>query len=164
MLTHIVIFLLLLLAEVLYFRMADRCNIIDKPNERSSHSTIVLRGRLVMQTGDVSYLVFLMVYGVDGMLTIVHRILLHENLGEAHRKHAYQLMANELQIGHVKVSLFYMGLQLLVSLIFVCYIPNSPVAHWTYFGAVLVLLSLAYVAFMKKFYHLHEQYLASLKK
>ena len=44
MLTHIVIFLLLLLAEVLYFRMADRCNIIDKPNERSSHSTIVLRG------------------------------------------------------------------------------------------------------------------------
>ena len=31
-------------AELIYFRIADKCNIIDKPNERSSHSTIVLRG------------------------------------------------------------------------------------------------------------------------
>ena len=38
------ILLLLLLAEILYFRVADKFNIIDKPNERSSHSSIVLRG------------------------------------------------------------------------------------------------------------------------
>ena len=37
-------FILLLAIELLYFRIADRCNIIDRPNERSSHSTIVLRG------------------------------------------------------------------------------------------------------------------------
>lgn len=43
-LTYAVIFALLLLAELLYFRIADKFNIIDKPNERSSHSTIVLRG------------------------------------------------------------------------------------------------------------------------
>ena len=61
-------------------------------------------GSLIIKTTDVTYLVFLLVYGVDGCLTIIHRILLHENLGQAHRKHAYQLMANELKIGHVKVS------------------------------------------------------------
>ena len=44
MITYIIIFILLLIAELLYFRIADKCNIIDKPNERSSHSTIVLRG------------------------------------------------------------------------------------------------------------------------
>ena len=44
MLLYFLIFLLLLIAEVVYFRIADKCNIIDKPNERSSHSTIVLRG------------------------------------------------------------------------------------------------------------------------
>ena len=44
MIAYIFIFLLLLAAEVVYFRIADKCNIIDKPNERSSHSTIVLRG------------------------------------------------------------------------------------------------------------------------
>ena len=41
---YIIIFVLLLIAELIYFRIADKCNIIDKPNERSSHSTIVLRG------------------------------------------------------------------------------------------------------------------------
>ena len=41
---YIVVATILLVAELLYFRIADKCNIIDKPNERSSHSTIVLRG------------------------------------------------------------------------------------------------------------------------
>ena len=44
LLTYSIIAVLLLVAELIYFRIADRCNIIDKPNERSSHSTIVLRG------------------------------------------------------------------------------------------------------------------------
>ena len=43
-LTYIIIAVLVLAAELIYFRIADKCNIIDKPNERSSHSTIVLRG------------------------------------------------------------------------------------------------------------------------
>ena len=33
---------------------------------------------------------------VDDIHSLPDRIMLHENLGEAHRKHAYQLMANEL--------------------------------------------------------------------
>lgn len=124
---------------------------------------LFLIGRLVIQTFDVTYLIFLLVYGVDGCLTIVHRIMLHENLGEAHRKHAYQLMANELKIGHVKVSLFYMCLQLIVSLGFIFLVPNTQLAHWIYlFGAMLVL-SVAYVVFKKKYYHLHEEYLHQLE-
>ena len=119
-------------------------------------------GQLIMRTGDVTYLVFLLVYGVDGCLTIIHRIMLHENLGEAHRKHAYQLMANELKIGHVKVSLLYMGLQLMVSLGFVFIVPDTVLAHWIYLIGALVVLAVAYVAFMKKYYHLHENYLKEL--
>lgn len=34
--------------------------------------------------------------------------------------------------------------------------------HWIYLLAALVLLSLAYLLFMKKYYHLHAEYLASL--
>lgn len=120
-------------------------------------------GRLVVQTQDVTYLIFLLVYGVDGCLTICHRILLHENLGEAHRKHAYQLMANELKIGHVKVSLLYMGIQLAVSLGFIYLCPDSVAAHWGYLVGAIVVLAVAYVLFKKKYYHLHEEYLASLK-
>ena len=120
-------------------------------------------GKLIVQTGDVTYLIFLLVYGVDGCLTICHRILLHENLGEAHRKHAYQLMANELKIGHVKVSLLYMALQLVVSLGFIYLCPDSVLAHWMYLLGAVVVLGVAYVLFKKKYYHLHEEYLRQLK-
>ena len=132
---------------------------------------LFLIGSLILATGDVTYLIFLLVYGVDGCLTIVHRILLHENLGEAHRKHAYQLMANELKIGHVKVASFYALLQLAVSLGFIYLCPMLSTAtelslvawHWIYLVVALVALAVAYVLFMRKFYHLHAEYLASLK-
>ena len=121
-------------------------------------------GQLIMKTGDVTYLIFLLVYGVDGCLTICHRIMLHENLGEAHRKHTYQLMANELKIGHVKVSLLYMGLQLIISLGFVFLVPDIVLAHWIYLVCTLLVLAVAYVAFMKKYYHLHQAYLDEIKR
>jgi drug/metabolite transporter (DMT)-like permease len=90
--------------------------------------------------------------------------MLHENLGEAHRKHAYQLMANELKIGHVKVTLIYMALQLVVSLGFIYLCANTVAAHWIYLAGALIVLGIAYILFKKKYYHLHEEYLASLKK
>ena len=121
-------------------------------------------GSLILVTGDVTYLIFLLVYGVDGVLTICHRIMLHENLGEAHRKHAYQLMANELKMSHVTVSLIYMGLQLVVSLGFIYLCPNTILAHWIYLIAAAIVLIVAYVLFKKKYYHLHEEYLSSLRE
>ena len=329
MITYIIIFILLLIAELLYFRIADKCNIIDKPNERSSHSTIVLRGggivflisvwiwnaffgfqypwflagltlvagisfvddihslpdsvrliaqfaaaamafyqldilhwsmwwmillalivyvgatnvinfmdgingitagyslavliplalvnmddifveqsliistilsslvfcifnfrpkgkakcfagdvgsigiafiilfllgNVIIRTMDITWLIFLLVYGVDGCLTIVHRIMLHENLGEAHRKHAYQIMANELKVGHVKVALLYTVMQLVISLGFIYLCPDTVLAHWLYLVGVSAVLAIAYILFMKKYYHLHEEYLISLKQ
>ena len=41
---YIVFFIVLFLAELFYFKIADRFNIIDKPNLRSSHTQITLRG------------------------------------------------------------------------------------------------------------------------
>ena len=121
-------------------------------------------GRLIVKTGDVTWLIFLLVYGVDGVLTILHRIMLHENLGQAHRKHAYQIMANELKMGHVTVTSIYMALQLAISLGFIYLCPNTVTAHWIYMIGAIVLLAIAYLLFMKKYYHLHEEYLAALRK
>lgn len=125
---------------------------------------LFLLGNVIIKTEDITWLIFLLVYGVDGCLTIVHRIMLHENLGEAHRKHAYQLMANELKIGHVKVTSLYMVMQLAVSLGFIYLCPDTVLCHWMYLIGALAILAVAYVLFMKKYYHLHEEYLASLGK
>lgn len=125
---------------------------------------LFLLGNVIIKTEDITWLIFLLVYGVDGCLTIVHRIMLHENLGEAHRKHVYQLMANELKIGHVKVTSLYMVMQLAVSLGFIYLCPDTVLCHWMYLIGALAVLAVAYVLFMKKYYHLHEEYLASLGK
>lgn len=124
---------------------------------------LFLIGSLALKTKDVTWLMFLVVYGVDGCCTIVHRMLLHENLGEAHRKHAYQIMANELGMSHVTVSLLYMGLQFVVSMAMIYLVPDTVLAHWVYLTAVLAILIVAYVLFMRKYYHLHEEYLATLQ-
>ena len=124
---------------------------------------LFLLGNVIMKTGDITWLVFLLVYGVDGCLTIVHRIMLHENLGEAHRKHAYQIMANELRIGHVKVTVLYMAIQLCVSFGFIFLCPNTALCHWMYLAGALTILAAAYVLFMRRYYHLHEEYLAALE-
>ena len=140
-----------------------KCFAGDVGSVGAAFIVIFLLGRLILQTGDFTYIVFLVVYGVDSVLTIVHRIMLHENLGEAHRKHAYQLMANELGMEHTVVSALYMVLQLVICVGMIL-IPNTPAWHWGYLIAVAAVLAVAYLLFMKKYYHLHEEYLKSLGK
>ena len=41
---YLIILVLLFGVELFYFKIADKCNIIDKPNLRSSHTSITLRG------------------------------------------------------------------------------------------------------------------------
>ena len=121
-------------------------------------------GKLMLATQDVTYIIFFLVYGIDGSMTIFHRIMLHENLGQAHRKHAYQLMANELKMSHVTVSLIYMMMQLVISLGFIYLCPNTVLAHWIYLVVAGLVLAGAYILFMRKYYYLHKQYLKSLEK
>lgn len=139
------------------FRKKAKCFAGDVGSISIAFILLFALGKLILQTGDISYLLFIAVYGADTILTICHRIQLHENLGEAHRKHAYQLMANELKMPHVLVSSIYMFLQLAISfgLIFI------PINHYLYMGIIIIALAAAYLIFMKRNYHLHEAYLQS---
>ena len=134
------------------FRKKAKCFAGDVGSISIAFILFFALARLILATGDFSYLTLMAVYGVDTVLTICHRIQLHENLGKAHRKHAYQLMANELRIPHVLVSSLYMSLQLLISagLLFI------PINHYAYLCAVVAALAAAYLLFMNKNYHLHH--------
>lgn len=140
-----------------------KCFAGDVGSVGAAFIVIFVLGKLIIQTLDFSYLIFLAVYGVDACLTICHRIMLHENLGQAHRKHAYQLMANELGMEHTVVSTLYTVLQLVIAAGMIL-IPNTAGWHWGYFVGVVLVLCGAYLLFMKKYYHLHEEYLKSLEK
>lgn len=63
---YLIIAAILLAAELLYFKIADHFNIIDKPNERSSHSTIVLRGGgIIFTISMIAWSVMMLVQGKD---------------------------------------------------------------------------------------------------
>ena len=164
-------FLVVILLSVLVFacfnfrpRGKAKCFAGDVGSVGMAFILLFAIGLLIVATEDITWLIFLLVYGVDGCLTIIHRFMLHEHLGEAHRKHAYQIMANELKMSHPVVALIYTGIQLIISLGFIYLIPNTVTSHWIYLLGALLMLSLIYVIFMKKYYHLHEEYLESLKK
>ena len=144
------------------FRTKAKCFAGDVGSIGMALMLVFCIGRLMLQTGDMSWIVLYLVYGVDGSLTVAHRAMLHENLGQAHRKHAFQLMANELKMNHVLVSSIYTVLQLTISLIAIFVIPNNMAAHWIYLVSMVIIMGLLYIGFMKKYYHLHEEYLRSL--
>jgi UDP-N-acetylmuramyl pentapeptide phosphotransferase/UDP-N-acetylglucosamine-1-phosphate transferase len=142
------------LADVVFcffnFRRRARCFAGDVGSISIAFILLFVLCSLCVATEDLSWFAFLVVYGVDGCLTIFHRLMLHEDITTPHRKHAYQLMANELHIPHVVVSLIYMALQGAVDVVYFCFPGYLTLL------LVIVVLSLAYVVFMKKYYHLHR--------
>jgi UDP-N-acetylmuramyl pentapeptide phosphotransferase/UDP-N-acetylglucosamine-1-phosphate transferase len=129
------------------FRKRARCFAGDVGAVSIAFVIVFAMGKLILLTGDWTYLVLLAVYGADSVLTIARRLALRENIFEAHRKHAYQLMANELGLPHVLVSGIYMMIQVLVVVGFLM-VPVT--ARWYYLVAVLLVLGAGYGVCVKK--------------
>lgn len=140
------------------FRKEAKCFAGDVGSVGIAFILLFCIGKLILATKDITYLLLLAVYGVDSVLTICHRLLLHENLGEAHRKHAYQLLSNELKVPHVVVSGLYVILQLVISFGLI-YLQKY---NWIYSICVIAILCVFYILFKKKYYHLHREYIESI--
>lgn len=80
---------------------------------------------LIMQTANFSYLLLLLIYGLDTVTTIVFRLIRKENIFEAHRSHFYQYWANERKYSHLLVSGIYGIGQLLFNLVLIYWLPYS---------------------------------------
>ena len=134
------------------FRKKAKCFAGDVGSVSIAFILLFLIGKLILTTGDFSWIILLSVYGVDSVLTIIHRLMLHENIGLPHRKHMYQLMANELKIPHVVVALIYMVAQ---AVIIMGYISCQSYGY-TFLLCMVLLLGIVYICFMKKFFALHQ--------
>ena len=99
--------------------------------------------KIIFETGQIGYLLFFSVYGVDAIITIIYRIKNKENIFLPHRSHMYQYLANELKYPHVLVSSLYAGVQLLINIATIYLIrQKSPV--WI-FIAIAFLLVICYM-------------------
>ena len=134
------------------FRKRAKCFAGDVGSVSIAFILLFLIGKLIIRTGDFSWIVLLSVYGVDSVLTIIHRLMLHENIGLPHRKHLYQLMANELKIPHVVVSSVYMAVQATIIIGYLFCLNHG----YLYLSVVVLLLGLVYICFMKRYFGLHQ--------
>ena len=134
------------------FRKRAKCFAGDVGSVSVAFIVLFLVGKLMIATMNFSWIILLVVYGVDSVMTILHRLQLHENIGLPHRKHLYQIMANELHMPHVWVSIVYMvGQAAVVAGFIACY----EYGYW-YLLAACVVLGLVYVGFMKRYFYLHQ--------
>ena len=104
---------------------------------------------LVVKTNNLIWLGFLIVYGVDAVMTILHRVFLRQNIFEPHRLHFYQILANERKVPHRVVSVIYFVLQLACSASIVFLYPVY--GWWVFFALLAVLMGL----YMLKFPLMH---------
>ena len=133
------------------FRKHAKCFAGDVGSVSIAFIVLFLIGKLIIKTEDFSWIILLVVYGVDSVLTIIHRLMLHENIGLPHRKHLYQIMANELKVPHVVVSSVYMIVQ---ALVIAGYFYFQEYSYWYLLGSILIL-SGTYILFMRKYFRLH---------
>lgn len=149
-----VVILSLLVFNIFNFRTKAKCFAGDVGSIGIVFILLFALGLLVLKTGSLYWIILLAVYGVDSILTIVHRLILHENIFQPHRKHAYQIMANELHIPHVKISIFYMSLQVLVNVGAICVLNEY---RWIYFISIITILVIAYILFIIRCFYTKDK-------
>lgn len=71
---YLIFFIMLFLVMALYFKVADRYNIIDKPNSRSSHTLITVRGGGVIFP--VAAFIYTFYFGFDHFWFLVGLLLM----------------------------------------------------------------------------------------
>lgn len=133
------------------FRTKAKCFAGDVGSISMAFIILFALGKLIILTGDLTYIILLSVYGVDAVLTIIRRLFSSENILKPHRKHAFQLMVNELKINHLKVSSCYILVQVLVM---VGYFLLPASLHWVYLIGVVFFLSLGYIGFIMRYSYL----------
>ena len=145
--------LYVLMADIIFclfnFRQKAACFAGDVGSLSMGFIIIFLLLKIISRGGHMYWITFVSVYMVDGGLTILHRVMLKENILKPHKKHAYQIMANELKMSHLQVSLIYIGLQAICCIWFILSPGNTTMV------LQLGLLALLYLVFMRKYYHLH---------
>ena len=113
---------------------------------------ILVTNSVLISTGYNFTLLFLAVYGVETVCTILHRLYLKENIFEAHRLHLYQVLSNEYKMQHRWVAAFYGIAQVVISVLVV--VLYQKVSDILLFGLVIGPLLLIYCV---KFYLLHKK-------
>ncbi len=127
------------------FRTKAKCFAGDVGSVAIAYILLFALGALILKTGNLIYILFLSIYGIDAVWTILRRLTLKENIFEAHRSHLYQYMGNEAGINKLLISFLYGVTQFGIGLAVIEF-SNKSYDIQIYFSlGLLFVLSLAYL-------------------
>lgn len=127
------------------FRKKAKCFAGDVGSVSIAFTILFLMAMLIVKTGDLIYLLFLLIYGVDSILTIVRRIRRKENIFQPHRSHLYQFLANENKTNPLIVSATYGILQFLVGVVIIYMSRFSANIQWIFSLSLIIFATMIYL-------------------
>ena len=132
------------------FRTKAKCFAGDVGSISIAVIILFLLMKLMITDNNAIYLLFLTVYGVDSVLTIIHRLYLKENIFKAHRLHLFQVMVHNLKIPHLMMASIYMLLQTIICMIVIINLKNSVEIQWIVGLDMMIILSVLYIIIKRK--------------
>jgi UDP-N-acetylmuramyl pentapeptide phosphotransferase/UDP-N-acetylglucosamine-1-phosphate transferase len=100
--------------------------------------------KTIVASGNIGYILFFSLYGIDAIVTIAVRIKKKENIFEPHRSHLYQYLANEYGYAHILIAAVYVIVQLVVNFA-VLYLENKKILTYSASLSILLLLTVVYL-------------------
>lgn len=100
--------------------------------------------KTIIESGQLAYILFFSVYGIDTGITMINRLLKKENIFQAHRSHLYQYLANEMRCSQILVAVIYALLQLGVNTIIIYKAIEGSLSLYFVIG-FLLLMTLVYI-------------------
>ena len=141
----IFIFLSLTVFNYFNFRTKARCFAGDVGSISIAVIILFLLLKLIFQEQNLIYILFLSVYGVDSVLTIIHRLYLKENIFKAHRLHLFQVIVHNLKVPHLLMSSIYMLIQGIICCIVIFNLKYSFNIQLLAGFCIIILLIILYI-------------------
>ena len=148
-------FLLIVLVSLLvfsFFNFRNRavCFAGDVGSLSIAFIIVFLITKLINETNQLVYILFLTLYGIDTIFTLIQRLALRENIFKAHRMHLFQVGINRTGGSHLLMSLIYAGIQIVINIIVIVTIRMTILDQALYLGTLLAVLSLIYIRLKRK--------------
>lgn len=127
------------------FRTKAKCFAGDVGSVAIAYILLFALGLLILKTGNLIYILFLVVYGIDAVWTIIRRLMHKENIFEAHRSHLYQFLGNEAGVNKLLISFLYGVTQFGIGYLVIQFSKETLQTQLIFSAILIALLSIIYL-------------------
>lgn len=144
------VLLALLVFSFFNFRKRALCFAGDVGSLSIAFIVVFLTIKLISETQQYIFILFLTLYGVDTIFTIVQRLYLRHNIFEAHRLHLFQVAVSRTGLSHLQMSFIYLLLQQGINVMIILFVELPATNQLLYSAVLLLVISISYVAIKRK--------------